>query len=255
MELLCDVEAGCRVLLQNCASSWWKWDSGSALNFWRWATPAQRRAARDGPKVFVHTPLPRLTKRARLPIDKSLLELMGQKLNDVRRKGYISPGPVLLHTDYFSVPKGDSDIRMAYNGTLCGLNDCIFAPNFALPTPEQAALSLTPESFCVDLDLGEMFLNFPLDKALRPYAGVNLTGLKAYLGVSKEGALWERWDRLFMGFRPSPFLSCRFYHWAAEVAEGNPTECKNPLRYDKVLLNLPGDPRYDPTKPWVMKWN
>ena len=36
-----------------------------------------------------------------------------------------------------------------------------------------------------DCDIGEMFLNFMLDKELRPFAGVDLTGL--YPGESKNG--------------------------------------------------------------------
>jgi hypothetical protein len=29
----------------------------------------------------------------------------------------------------------------------------------------------------------------------------------------------------------------------------------NPLQWDKVTLNLPGNQAYDPTLPSVMKWN
>jgi hypothetical protein len=32
--------------------------------------------------------------------------------------------------------------------------------------------------------------------------------------------------------------------------------CKdNPLRWDRIILNLPGDSIYDPSLPTVMKWN
>jgi hypothetical protein len=30
---------------------------------------------------------------------------------------------------------------------------------------------------------------------------------------------------------------------------------ENSLKWDRIQLNLPGDPRFDPTLPWVMKWD
>ena len=55
--------------------------------------------------------------------------------------------------NYIAVPKGEHDIRMVYDGTKGGLNAEMWAPNFFLPTAEQALLPLTYSSFCVDLDL------------------------------------------------------------------------------------------------------
>jgi len=37
------------------------------------------------------------------------------------------------------------------------------------------------DKYCVDFDLGEMFLNFPLHKSIRPYAGVHMERLKRKL--------------------------------------------------------------------------
>ncbi len=55
--------------------------------------------------------------------------------------------------------------------------------------------------------------------------------------------------------KPSSFMEVRFYYFAEEFARGN-RRCKgNPLRWDYVRLNLPGDPAYDPTLPRVMKWD
>ena len=36
-------------------------------------------------------------------------------------------------THVFSVPKGDDDIRMVYNGTSIGINYILWDPNFDLP--------------------------------------------------------------------------------------------------------------------------
>ena len=73
--------------------------------------------------------------------------------------------------DFFEVDK-DSDIRLVYNGTSCGLNDALWAPNFWLPTPATAARTLSYGYYMVDINLGEMFLNFPLHKALQRFSGV-----------------------------------------------------------------------------------
>jgi hypothetical protein len=58
-----------------------------------------------------------------------------------------------------------------------------------------------------------------------------------------------------MGFTPSPYNAIRTYYIAEEFARGNPALESNPMRYDQVKLNLPGDPIFDPTLPYVMKWN
>jgi len=88
-------------------------------------------------------------------------------------------------------------------------------------------------NYCsVDIDLGEMFHNFPMLHVLRQYAGVDLTPflpdlmrdfpqLKEYV-VNKR--LTAQFNRDFMGFRPSPEWSCRFYYLAEEFARGNELE-------------------------------
>jgi hypothetical protein len=58
-----------------------------------------------------------------------------------------------------------------------------------------------------------------------------------------------------MGFCPSPYLAVQYLYLALEFAVGNPRFNSNPLRWDKVRLNLPGDPVYNPSLPMVMKWN
>jgi hypothetical protein len=58
-----------------------------------------------------------------------------------------------------------------------------------------------------------------------------------------------------MGFLPSPYYSTRFYYWAEELGQGDRREKLNPLQWDKVPLNFPGDKKFDPTLPMVMKWD
>ncbi len=180
------------------------------------------------------------------------------KLAQVRLRHYVQPGPVVSLTDYFDVPKGEDDLRMVYNGTSCGLNDMLWSPSFWLPTLTTAAQVLSFYTFSVDLDLGEMFLNFPLDPVIRPYAGIDLTPFKRHFHTSPtlpSSPLWERWERQFMGLKPSPFNSVRYFYWAEEFVRGDPMSDHNPMQWDEVHLNLPGSLSYLSTLPYVMKWN
>jgi hypothetical protein len=100
-----------------------------------------------------------------------------------------------------------------------------------------------------------MFLNFPMHLGLRPYAGVDLSRLGPHFDpkvvLDHNGCMFERWERLFLGMKPSPYNAVRYFYWAEEFAHGgNPTDTKNAMRYDKVILNLPGVADFDPTLPW-----
>jgi hypothetical protein len=163
---------------------------------------------------------------------------------------------IMSYIDYFGVPKAD-DIRVVYNGASCGLNETVWAPNFWLPTAKSATRVLNFNYCGVDLDLGEMFLNFPLPLLFRAFSGIDLTPFKEALGFghisNKDFQL--RWERCWMGFRPSPYYSVRFYYWAEEFARGDRRKQSNPVRWDEVRLNLPGDPAFNPTLPRVMKWD
>jgi len=132
---------------------------------------------------------------------------------------------------------------VVYNGTSTGLNDVVWAPNFWLPTPNTALRQLDFGYFCVDFDLGEMFLNFPLEERFRPVAGVRMEAINSILDnmATKQAqehllerslpkAKQEAWTRMFMGFTPSPYHSVRFYYLAEEFVVGNPKEEVSPLR-------------------------
>jgi hypothetical protein len=255
--LLRDAESGCQTLTQVLHSTWWEWKNGSGLLFWRWNKLQQRQTARDGMEIFVQGVLPGCLRKLR-PVPKLKIPIIAPKIGLVRKRGYIRPGPIQSFTDFFDVPKGD-DVRMVYNGTSLGLNDALWAPLFYLPTADAAGRLLSFSSFCVDLDLGEMFLNFPMDPKIRPFTGVDLTQLAPHfedqVGRKSNGKLFERWEHLFMGMRPSPYNAVRYVYWAEEFARGNPSELENAMGFDEVILNLPGDPKFDPTLPMVMKWN
>jgi hypothetical protein len=56
-------------------------------------------------------------------------------------------------------------------------------------------------------------------------------------------------------FIEKPKPSTRAIYLAEEFAQGNWKEKKKTLRWDKVCLNLPGDPAYDVTLPRIIKWD
>jgi hypothetical protein len=88
-------------------------------------------------------------------------------------------------------------------------------------------------TYMADLDVGEMFLNFPLDPVSCPNAGADLThfqsALRSHCVVSS--VWWERWERQFMALKPSPFNSVRFYYWGEEFARDNWLSANNPMRW------------------------
>ena len=249
-----DAEAGASVLHQNCSASWWDWSGGSALVFWRWPSHNLLQEARDGTPFFVRGHLPNNRRPQRAP-PAQLLPLVAEKIANVRTRGYIIPGRVKSLTAYFQVPKGTSDLRIVYDGTSSGLNDSLWAPSFWMPTPDTAMRQISFYSFCVDIDLGEMFLNFPMDAAIQPYAGIDLSPLTRELGKlgTTPAMPWEKWTRLFMGCKLCPYLSIRYTYHAEEFVVGDRRLADNPLRWDDVVLNLPGDCTFDPRLPWVYR--
>jgi hypothetical protein len=95
-------------------------------------------------------------------------------------------------------------------------------------------------TYFVDLDMGEMFLNFLLDKKIRAFAGVDVTCLQAffdnYVPAAHKPQMWERWERLFMGVESSPYNAVCYFYWAEEFARENPAEVNNALRYNKGCI-------------------
>jgi hypothetical protein len=53
------------------------------------------------------------------------------------------------------------------------------------------------------------------------------------------------------GLKAQPLHGCS----AEEFARGKRREKSNPLRWDSIRENLPGDPKFDPSLPRVMKWD
>ena len=149
----------------------------------------------------------------------------------------------------FDVPKGKDDIRLVYNGSSSGLNDAVWAPWFSLPTVDSHLRAVDESTFMSDNDVKEMFLTFMMDPVIRPYSGVDLTTLFPEEVLCAGLVLWVLWERLFMGFRPSPYLTTRDMMRLEPRLRGARDREENVFRWHKVILNLPGNLSYDPSQP------
>ena len=89
--------------------------------------------------------------------------------------------------DNFSVAKGDTDTRLVFNGTSCGLNDATWSSHFWLPLSGSMIKILSFGYAVVDIDLGEMFLNFPIHEQLHKSVGIDLTPFRQQLIHQERG--------------------------------------------------------------------
>ena len=250
-ELKRDLKEGRQAIEKAADSSFWEWDNGSFPYFWRWQ-PEIKGDLRDGTSLWVYqSKLPANTKRQRMPRDLGIFELMIEKIVKVHKRKYIGKwGTIVNLSHYFPVPKGNNDIRMVYDLSASGLNDALWAPRFWMPTMLNVVDCAIHTSWFGDVDAGEMFSNFPLDIKMRKYCGVDISWM------SEEGSqVWACWHRMAMGMRPSPWVTIRLLMWMMEVVVGDRRDVNNPFRWDRIVLNLPGSPEYDPTLPRVYKWN
>ena len=255
------------------AASWWNWDGGSTLFFWRWPIQYMSEALYgikptyigDKPRYFVRQP------PYNDPVNR---ERVKEKVAKVMERGYlVSAGPddVVESLMYmFDVPKGEEDIRMVYDGSKSGLNDALWAPWFPLPTAQSFFDVMMPNYFCSDNDMGDFFLNFPMHEELQMYCGVDVTGLFPLTEMTDDELrklfpLTELtddeltqlhiaiWQRCGMGIKNSPHIATLVAGRSNRMILGSRTDQDNPFAWELVVLNLPGTDSYDSTKPWMFK--
>ena len=58
-----------------------------------------------------------------------------------------------------------------------------------------------------------------------------------------------------MGAKPSPEWAVRFYYVAEEFIKGSQMDKSNPFFFNKVIINAVGDPGFNPSLPWVFKYD
>lgn len=75
----------------------------------------------------------------------------------------------------FYIPKGKNNIQMVYDGKKSGLNVCLYAPWFTLPTVNAMSKWAIDGSWLADNYYGDMLLNFPLHPKLQKFCGVDLS--------------------------------------------------------------------------------
>eukprot|EP00978_Attheya_sp_CCMP212_P016480 scaffold43205_cov34-Attheya_sp.AAC.2 len=249
-----DIAAGRDCVERSSRSTWWEWDFGSRLFFWRWPNHYQI-IARDGVPLKVEGVFKKnLSTRPPAGLSDEVMEQVRKKLTKVRDRRYVTPGFVYILTKFFAVPKGDDDIRMVYDASSCGVNENLWAPSFPLPTVESLLRATNIGSWMGDIDIGECFLNFCLHEAQQSFCGIDVTHFFPEEVDAENGrVLWERWTRCLMGLRPSPYNATQGMAEAEDVIRGDKRNASNPYRWDRVLLNLPGRMSYDPKLPWIAK--
>ena len=143
--------------------------------------------------------------------DKEVREKVSRKLQKVLERRYIEvvkDSELESYMFMFDVPKGESDVRIVYDGSKSGFNDATWAPWFALPTVEAMSRTVLPSCWCGDRDFGEMFLNFPLHPRARLYSGVDLSQLTlANVDWVERDHFVGQWTRNAMGLKCSPYLA------------------------------------------------
>jgi len=105
-----DLEALLDCIEQCCNSSWWEWDDGSSLIFFRWPE-VWRKEARDGARAFHIKDLSPRFSFPQVPIEEDWVrQKLVEKLLKLVDCRYITPGFVLIIIPCCWVPKGDEDI-------------------------------------------------------------------------------------------------------------------------------------------------
>ena len=243
-------------------STYFGWENGSSLLHWRWP---QVDLARDGEFPYIWDLLPNSQRKVRPP-KASHRPAIYEKIKKYVSRGYLEikeEKSIKNFIDYFAAPKGESDIRLVLNGTSCGLNNSVWTSNFWLPSARTMMRHLSYEYRSVDIDIGEMFLNFPLHPSLWKYSGMDLTPFREALqkdfpehhNLLSCPRVAAHWNKTWFGFSSSPEIAAMMYYLAEEVIRGDHRATNNPLRWDRVVLNLVGAVDYDPTMPNVYKWD
>ena len=114
----------------------------------------------------------------------------------------------------------------------------------------------------VDKDIAGVFPNVPLHNSLQAYSSVDLlpfkdTIFKVFPKVKDtfdETRLRSHWTRLCFRWNQSLELVTTFYYLTEEFIRGDHRNVNNPLRWDNIVLNLIGNPYFDPTISNVFKW-
>ena len=248
-----EVDAIKNLLWHATEASWFEYHSGSRIYHFRFPLRYQK-IARDGVPIFFEKPGPSTMRPQPKFTDSEVRDKVRPKVEKVIKRRYMVRTGIKLKSliKYFAVPKGETDIRIVYDATASGFNECVWAPSFWLPTIDSLVRALDADSWMSDRDIGDMFLNFQLHKSAWPFAGVDIKPLYDENG-DVSFARWYHWVRNAMGFGPSPYNSIKLALIAEEVIKGDRHDPNNPFSWACVQLNLPGSIDYDPEISWIRK--
>jgi hypothetical protein len=203
-----DQAAIASMLWHNVHMNWFEFHAGSRLIHFRF--PARYRTmARDGVPVWFERPGPMTSEAQPIIADPDLRTKAKDKIIKVVRRRYLVTSGITIKSliKYFAVPKGEDDVRLVYDAMANKLNECVWVPSFWLPTIDSLVRALDKESWMMDHDVGNMFLNYQLHRTAVPYRGVDLSSL--YENEDEVGPRWAVWDRNLMGFAASPYNSIK----------------------------------------------
>ena len=105
------IEGGRDVIRKAANSTWFEWNAGSTLIFWRWGKYLSE--ARDGFPLFIIQDLKKLDRLVipSTPLDNpKLRKLYVEKIRRIILANYIMPGFVKRDIRCFGVSKGDDDV-------------------------------------------------------------------------------------------------------------------------------------------------
>ena len=251
-----DMAAMREIVHRACYNTWFEYSAGSRLHFFRFPSKYMTMA-RDGVPVSFMTAGPSEI-RPQLNMAAAERAVLKKKILAMWQKRYLDvpAGKLKSAISYFAVPKGEvdgvvQDWRVVFHAGANGLNDCVWAPSFWLPSVESLLRIVDESSFMEDRDVGEMFLNYELHPMVRKFAGVDLRPLE----FTEEECphRWLYWTKNLMGFRSSPYNSVKMYLIAEEMIRGERLDSENPFRWHHAELNLPGTTSYNPARAWVTK--
>jgi hypothetical protein len=141
------LKAGEDCLTRISNASWWNWDHGSRPFSWRWSKEYMENI-RDGIPFWSRGTPPVYFKPQRNEKDTEKKSRMREKLCTVLDRRYFIYGMALSLTSFFAVLKGETGIRMVYNGSSSGLTG-IFGL-LGLPyLPPWCAFTTRPSPPCI----------------------------------------------------------------------------------------------------------
>ena len=213
-----DISTLREILWRAANNEWFEYPFGSRLHFFRFPLK-YRSLARDGVPNFFISPGPTQRRPQHAPTPEAA-EVLRAKISKMTQWRYlVAPDSRIASlVKYFMVPKGEGDWRVVYHAGINGLNDCVWAPHFYLPTVDSLLHIVDHTSYMEDRDIGEMFLNFELHPNTRRFIGIDVGPLELVVDGIKQH--WLVWTKNLMGFRASPYNSVKMYLIIEEVVRG-----------------------------------